>query len=79
MRMYKQIEVEETMIVATGNDVSKSLGKHFNYEMSDRKAKSNKMLEEEMTNSKLFTTLMDKFETVSVRIGMLYYPFKRAI
>ena len=39
--MYKQIEVEETMIVATGNDVSKSLGKHFNYEMSDRKAKSN--------------------------------------
>ena len=43
MKMLKQIEndVDDTMIVATGNNVKKSLEKHFNYEMSDKKAKSN--------------------------------------
>ena len=35
------LEKEESLIVATGNDVSNSLEKHFNYEMSDKKAKSN--------------------------------------
>ena len=39
--MFKQLDLEETMVVATGDDVSKSLEKHFNYEMTDKKAKSN--------------------------------------
>ena len=39
--MFKQLDLEETMVVATGDDVSKSLEKHFDYEMTDKKAKSN--------------------------------------
>ena len=41
--MIKKIEVnsDDTMVVATGGSVSTSLEKHFNYEMTDKKAKTN--------------------------------------
>ena len=43
MKMIKKIEVnsDDTMVVATGGSVSTSLEKHFNYEMTDKKAKTN--------------------------------------
>ena len=32
---------ENSMIIASGSDISDTLGKHFAYELSDKKAKSN--------------------------------------
>ena len=36
-----EYETENSMIVASGSDISESLGKHFACELSDKKAKSN--------------------------------------
>ena len=43
IKMIKKIEAgnDETLTVATGNSVTTSLEKHFDYEMTDKKAKSN--------------------------------------
>ena len=43
MKMIKKIEPDsdDTMIIASGNSVTTSLEKHFNYQMTDKKAKSN--------------------------------------
>ena len=35
------MNTKQNMILATRNDVTESLEKHFNYEMTDKKAKSN--------------------------------------
>ena len=40
-REHIDYEAENSMIVASGSDISGSLGKHFAYELSDKKAKSN--------------------------------------
>ena len=32
---------DNSIVIATGNDIVESLGRHFNYELSDKKAKSN--------------------------------------
>ena len=69
MKMLKQIEndVDDTMIVATGNNVKKSLEKHFNYEMSDKKAKSN--LIKGASREAIETEEMQKCTMINLSVG----------
>ena len=39
--VFIDYEGENSMMVASGSDISGSLGKHFAYELTDKKAKSN--------------------------------------
>ena len=68
--MFKQIDLEETMVVATGDDVSKSLEKHFNYEMTDKKAKSN--LIKGASREVLETEEMQKCTMLIFSVGAYY-------
>ena len=39
--MVLELENDNSMMVANGTNILESVGRHFNYELSDKKAKSN--------------------------------------